>query len=66
MAGRKNPNNGFFGNPPSVNFFTSHDEPEEEPERDKNSDEELEEKIRMHTGENGILSESFLHSFPLT
>jgi AMP deaminase len=46
MAGRKNPHNGFFGNPPSVNFFTSHDE--DETEHEKNSDEELEEKIRMH------------------
>uniref|UniRef100_A0A914YYZ2 Uncharacterized protein n=1 Tax=Panagrolaimus superbus TaxID=310955 RepID=A0A914YYZ2_9BILA len=58
MAGRKNPHNGFFGNPPSVNFFTSHDEEEEEHE--KNSDEELEEKIRMHhsavnEAHNGVL-----------
>lgn len=64
MAGRKNPHNGFFGNPPSVNFFTSHDE--DETEHEKNSDEELEEKIRMHHSavndahNNGVLSESLL------
>uniref|UniRef100_A0A7E4UQI6 AMP deaminase n=1 Tax=Panagrellus redivivus TaxID=6233 RepID=A0A7E4UQI6_PANRE len=48
MASRKNPQNGGFfkGVAPSVNFFaTSEDDHEEE----ANSDDELAEKIRLHT-----------------
>jgi hypothetical protein len=62
MAARKNPHNGLFGTPPSVNFFTSIDEDISDPATDKDSsgDGELAEKMQAQhisaRGEQGILS----------
>lgn len=48
MSARKNPHNGCFGNPPSVNFFTStEEEPADLSEQDKAAiDAELAEQAR--------------------
>lgn len=51
MAARKNPHNGCFGTPPSVNFFSSVDEDNSEAvEIDKDAlEQELEEKMKRQT-----------------
>jgi hypothetical protein len=51
MAARKNPHNGCFGTPPSVNFFSSVDEDaSESAELDKDAlEKEMIEKMQKHT-----------------
>lgn len=51
MAARKNPHNGCFGTPPSVNFFSSVDEDASETvEVDKDAlEQELTEKMQRQT-----------------
>ncbi|KAH7702431.1 adenosine monophosphate deaminase, partial [Aphelenchoides avenae] len=57
MASRKNPHNGFFGTPPSINFFSgmSMDDENSDPIADQEAAEkELREKVRrMTVSENG-------------
>lgn len=48
MAARKNPHNGCFGTPPSVNFFSSVDEDAVEVNNDA-LEKELSEKIQLQT-----------------
>ena len=49
MAARKNPHNGCFGTPPSVNFFSSVDEDISETVDKDAQEKELSEKLKQNS-----------------